>query len=227
MRVFQALRAAPVCAVLLWLLPAVVHADPILVTGGSTSGSLSFNPSFVSLTGEGLRIAGEGYSSTSGGPGQVGTTATLDGTFSFATISGALAQMADGFTGPALLDGGLTFTTQPFVVQPRPGGSGETTFTVPFTMTGAIQGYAPSGPTGRDFGALLFSIDVFGNGTATQTKTFNAATGFYSSVESPIVYAFAPAAPAATPEPASLLLLGTGVAGMMLRRYRQGSKRPT
>ena len=212
--------AVCVCAVLLWMVPAVTYADPIRVTSGSMTASSSFDLSLTVLQGEGLAITGEGASISSGGPGAVGSTGNLDGAFEFFPISGALSQTVNGTTYTALLDGNLTLTSDRFVVEAAPGGNGSTTtFTAPFSMTGSIQGYAPAGPTGRDFGTLLFDIDLIGGGLATQTKTF--FNDFYAPPQAPINYTFTDASLSATPEPASMLLLGTGLTGLFMARRRR------
>ncbi len=88
-------------------------------------------------------------------------------------------------------------------------------FTTPFTTTGHISG------TSSNLAAapLLFSVDVTGSGIASISGRIHdtGTDRFYDALF--VDYRFAPSPAAATPEPATLVLRGTGLTVVM--RWRR------
>ncbi|HET7695795.1 MAG TPA: PEP-CTERM sorting domain-containing protein [Vicinamibacterales bacterium] len=185
-------------------------AEPILVTGGSTFLYWDSSGSNVTLLGDGLRVMTDSY----GGGLTFLTTGLrrLDGQLLFGSIGSAphiWSVTIDGVDYSAYLSGSLAFATDPAVVPPLARNQ-EATVTAPFTMMGTLRG--TTGVLGT--GDLVFEVALQGAGTASASG-FGADTNLLRI--GGVHYQFA-AAPAATPEPATLLLMGTGLAGVLLRR---------
>jgi PEP-CTERM motif len=211
----------------LLLFPMEARADVIQITSGhvfiggaplsrNAWRAINFNFSGNNFNAAGGTGDGEGRQQVQSPCGgallcQPGTSVTPNSTailqtFGVATFNGTTV-------GSWWIGSGSTLNfTGPDVVIPDAAGQ-SFTLTTPFAMTGSVFVHSLDDINHP----LVFSTDVSGQGIATLTFTyFNFTPTTNGYVLSSIRYDFTP-----IPEPATMILLGTGLAGIAARGYKR------
>ena len=211
----------------LLLNPSETHADAVMVTNGSLSvAGPSAGPLFA-FAGHNLAVSNRGgnpglTAATFCSPCRAGSTVSLLSRFAGELTLGNGPAVVAGTSYPQLYyTGTIEFrgaVQVPFVEL------SVVEISAPFEFDGLLGGYT-SNPFVSNPGDPIFSSMLRGNGMATLHLSSYFDKGLDRRLFSfqSITYNFQPNAP--VPEPATLLLLGTGLAGVTARYWRRTGKR--
>jgi len=207
--------------VLAILAPSTAHADPFVVTAGSFA--LDFEGEFFSFAGTGFTVGAGGIGLFI--PKVRAETCTL-------CRQGDLVNPGFRTPGEVLLGcgnarfGDTTFSdiafrgTLAFDVTPaRFPASTENVvgLKLPFLFTGSLRGFEQD--------RQVFAADFIGGGDVFQSFLRDEDGRFRLDQDSRVEFFFTAEQPAPIPEPASVLLLGSGLAGTIVARQRRRRER--
>jgi hypothetical protein len=205
------------------IVPQAVNAEPVTISSGFVSVTSNIRDTlFFDFSGDGLSANGfdlhasvpQYMSPCLSSPSlcQPGDLILPNSLIQLSAEAGSGSSVT--FNGTTVLvswaahDSFLQFTGPGVVI---PSAADQITLTMPFDMVGTIQVHALNDP-----GPVIFSTTINGSGIATLTlqRPPGNPEGFAITAAR---YDFNPAA---VPEPATLILLTTGLGGIAVRRFR-------
>lgn len=208
------MRKAILGAVVLLLgIATTAAADPVTLTSGEAFAYWDASLTTFNAFGSGFSVFGSGVGDGFVVAFDVGQTLTPSTPFDF--FPGPLdhgSMTIAGVTYPGFVRGNLQVAATPFVVQDSSNGQ----FSTRFTLSGLVQLFPSQSST-----APLFSEDVTGTGVMSfgteriAPETFLSRSGLRLTFDEGT-------SGSPTPEPASLLLLASGLAAAwQFRRFRR------
>jgi len=209
---------AALAALMFLAVPHSLAADPVVITSGVITAQppILLGDAVVRLEGDTFALQGR---FTEGGGGTC--FPCVPGTYTFGMSwggdMGSGSGTVNGTLYPSLWFAGTGFAVRGSATLPADGPS-SFSLAFPFSVVAGstIWGYSDSQRTNQ-----VFTLDVTGSGTAEMTVG-RPESGPQLYTTQALSFAFGPSA-APTPEPASLLLIGTGLVGVIARRALRGS----
>jgi hypothetical protein len=205
--------------------PSIARADPIALTSGNLNIAWD-DPSSFRVFGPGFELSGL-FVGVTNSPQRTCALGCLPGTVvNLSALAGDPFRLGTGMTailnGVPLTDplqpqtwlsltGSFVFDAGDIVLPPlTPLGTGPIRVTAPFIFHGQVSGARSADPL-----TTILSVDLTGQGTV-QFRANPQLNGTFGTPEA--TYFFEEVSP--VPEPGTILLVATGVAGVLSRRRR-------